>query len=106
MIKNVDKVSRGVRNDAERVVTLCVESGLLGQNAVPADRELRNVRVLARVGWRAVSAAFGVYAPVENIKKTSAGQQYGAARIGAARSDRESVDGDQVASIVINLEAA
>ena len=60
----------------------------------------------AGVGGGAVGAAFGIDAPVQHINKPSAGQQNGAAGIGASGGDRQSVDGDQVARIVIDLEAA
>src|ERR1035437_10659494 len=98
MVKHVDVISRSVGNDAERIIALAEKCLLRCQNAVPANGELGNVR---RGAWidRAI-------APVQDIKKASAAQQYGPAGILAPGGYGQSGHGGEVACVVVDLETA
>ena len=85
VVKHIDVVTRSVRNDAERIIALAEKCLLRCQNAVPANGELGDVRLGAWID-RAI-------APVQDIKKASAAQQYGPAGILAPGGDRQSGNG-------------
>ena len=99
--------ARAIHDKPERVETLRKVGPLRRQNAVAAHHKLGDVGAIANGGRTrsvAVAVACGVGAAVQNINEPAAQRKHGTNRVGAARSQRQSVDRSQMAGIVVDLE--
>src|ERR1035441_3140980 len=104
MIENIEEVARTVADESHGVQALRIKRLLLRKHAVAADGKLGDVGTCAWISCCAVRATLGIYATIQNIKEARSREQHRTPGIGATRSNWQTVDGYEIARVVIDLE--